>query len=453
MARLPRSSRARATVFVVTLVVVVAGVTGVPAVIGPDPGDHPEYAVDVVVPERANSTGEPAVERREAGGTVLVDVAHFNRFELSEIEPLLAAITAAGYEVDLLELDERLDEELSGADAFVVIDPGRRYSEAEAGRVEAFVDAGGRLVLLGEPTQADLGGVGVVTRRSQMAPLSSRFGLEFGESYLYDMGENDGNHRNVFARPEGSSTLTEGVSRASLYTTTTIQVREGRAVLLAETGARSARTDATGRYAVAAVNGNVLAVGDTTFLEHGNYQVVDNERLVANLVRFLVDGQRVHTLRDYPAFVADDPSVHYTGPALLPAAQAIASDLREDGHQPTLLLQRRPGPNRTDVLVTTFDFLGTRGPLGTGIRGGDRVLVAGYESDARGIVVARAPASGYDLVVAADTPTRARQGAEMVVGGSIDPYLVTDRAAVFRTNDAVRVVGGDGGNETDAGTG
>lgn len=454
MARLPRGSRARATVFVVTLVVVVAGVTGVPAVIGPDPSDHPEYAVDALVPERAESTGEPAIEPRETGGTVLIDVAHFNRFEPADIEPLLATITAAGYEVDLLELDEDLDRELAAADAFVVINPGRRYTEAEAARVEWFVDRGGRLALLGEPTQAELSGVGVVTRESRMSPLSARFGLDFGEAHLYSMEENDGNHLNIFAVPDGASALTEGVSRAALFTSTTIQVREGRAVLVAGESTRSVRTDATGRYAVAAVNGNVLAIGDATFLRHGNYQVVDNDRLVTNLVRFLIGGDRDLSLRDYPAFVSENPTIHYTGPAVLPAAQEIARDRRDDGEQPTLLLQRRPGPNRTDVLVTTFDFLGQRGGLGTGIRaGGGRVLVAGYESNARGIIVARAPASGYDLIVAADTPARARQGAAMVVGGSIDDYLVSGRTAVFRTTDAVRVVtgDGDGGNESDGG--
>lgn len=449
MARLPRGSRARGTVFVVTFVVVVAGVTGVPAVIGPDAGDHAEYDVEALVPERAESTGQPSVERGETGGVVLIDTAHFNRFDPAEIEPLLGAITAAGYEVDLLELDESLDRSLSDADAYVVIDPGRRYTEAEAARIETFVDRGGRLALLGEPTQSQLSGVGIVTRTSQMSPLSSRFGLEFGEAHLYNMRENDGNHLNVFASPDGPSTLGTEVSRAALYTATTVEVRDGRAVLYAGDGTRSARTDASGRYPVAAVNGNVLAIGDSTFLRHGNYQVVDNDRLVSNLVAFLIGGDRVHTLADYPAFVSENPTIHYTGPALLPGAQEIARDRRADGQQPTMLLQRRPGPNRTDVLVTTFEFLGNRGPQGTGIRGGGgRVLVAGYESDARGIVVARAPTSGYDLIIAADTPERARQGAAMVVQGSIDDYLVTERTAVFRTSAAVRLVSGDGGGDT-----
>ena len=445
MRRLPRGSRPRATVFVVTLVVVVAGVVGVPAVIGPGDGDHPEYAVDALVPERADSTGEPTVEARNDTGVVLVDVAHFNRFDPEEIEPLLGAITRAGWEVDLLELDEDLDRELAAADAYVVVNPGRRYSEAEAGRVEQFVDRGGRLVLLGEPTQAQLSGVGIITRTGNMNPLSTRFGLEFGEAHLNNMAENDGNHLNVFARPDGAAAVTDGVARAALFTAAPLQVREGRAVLYAGDGTRSSRTDAAGPYPVAAVNGNVLAVGDSTFLRHGNYQVADNERLVGNLVRFLLGGRGGELLRSYPAMVGESPAIHYTGPALLPAAQAVAEDVRTDGGRPTLALNRRVGPDRTDVLVTTYGFLANRGPQGTGIRSatGSRVLVGRYESNATGVIVVRAPAEGYDLVIAADTPERARQAAGILGGDEgIGRYLVDDRTAIVRTTDAVRLVGG-----------
>ncbi|NIS29664.1 MAG: DUF4350 domain-containing protein, partial [Actinobacteria bacterium] len=66
-----------------------------------------------------------------------------------------------GYEVELLEARDDFDRELSRADAFVVIDPGVSYSDAEATRVEAFVDRGGRLLLVGEPTQAAIASFGL----------------------------------------------------------------------------------------------------------------------------------------------------------------------------------------------------------------------------------------------------------------------------------------------------
>ncbi len=446
MSRLPRSSRARATAFVVTILVVVAGVSGAPALLGPPSSDTPEFAVDRLVPERAAAEGEVTVQRRNGTGVVLVDTAHFNRFEVDEVQPLIAAVTAAGYEVDLLEVDEDLDRSLSRADAYVVIDPGRRYTEAEAARVARFVDRGGRLLLAAEPTRSRIAGGlgGVAPVRNRMSPLAAEFGIEYGEAYLFNLADNDGNHLNVFAQPAGPSALTDGLGRTALYTATTVQAREGQTVLVAGEGTRSSRTDALGTYPVAAVNGNVLAVGDATFLRRGNYNVVDNERLLANVVGFLVDGEKARTVDGYRAFVADDPTVHYTGPGLLPAAQRVATDLRDAGVQPSLALRRQAvSPDRTDVLVTTFGFLAQRDGLDTGIQATDRrVRVGTYGSEATGVIVVRAPDTGYDLVIAADTPERARQGAGLLAGGSIGDHLVDERTAIVRTGAAVRLVNG-----------
>lgn len=443
MARLPRSSRIRATVFVATVVVVVVAATVGPGVLRGDAGAGAQaYDVDELVPERAPADGELAIERRNESGVVLVDLAHGNRLTPDELSPLFSTVTAAGYEIRRLGPNDDLDRALAGADAFVVADPGTAYSEGEARRVEAFTERGGRLLLVGEPTQGEQTGIAVVDRTNRLGSLASRFGFEFGEAYLYNMATNDGNHRNVFAGPAGASGVTSGVSRVALYTATTVQTRDGRTVLVAGEGTRSARTDATGPYPVAAVNGNALAIGDGTFLRRGNFNVVDNERWVSNVVRFLVSGTKADSLWTYPAVVGPEPAVHYTGPALLRAAQTLGADLHAAGQRSTLALRRQGvGPDRTDVLVTTFDFLARRGGLDTGITANDRrVRVAGYESNATGVIVVRAPASGYDLVVAADTPARARRGATLLVDGDLDRHRLTERTAVVRTDAALRLI-------------
>lgn len=446
MRRLPRDSRSRAVALVVTIVVVVAAAALAPVVFDANPAAPPEYAVDDLVPERAPAEGEVEVERRDEAGTVLIDVAHGNRMAVDDLQPLLSAITAAGYEVDLLESNEDLDRSLARADAFVVINPGVAYAEAEAARVEAFVDRGGRLLLVGEPTQAALTGVQISTQRNRLGSLAARFGFGFGDSYLYHMASRDGNYLNVFAEPAGGSPITAGMSRAALYTATTVQTRDGRSVLLAGEGTRSSRTDATGTYPVGAIDGDVLALGDSTFLERGNFNVVDNERLVGNVVTFLVSGSKTRSLETYPAFVGDDPTVHYTAPALLPAAQRLGTDLRARGQQPWIALGgRNVNPDQTDVLITTYDFLAQRGDLETGVTATDRrIRVAGYESNSTGIIVVHAPAEGYDLVVAADTPGRARQAVGLLVNGELEQHVLNDRTAVVRTDDAIRLVVVDG---------
>jgi hypothetical protein len=430
-------------VLILTVVVVVAAVSIGPGFLPRDgTTETPEYAVDTLLPERVPAEGDPTIDRRDEPGVVLVDTAHSNRMDPGDIRPLLSTITAAGYEVDLLDRGDDLSQSLARADAFVVIDPAQAYRPAEAARVEQFVDRGGRLLLVGEPAQARIAGFNIAVQDGRLSSLASRFGFEFGEAYLYNMETNDGNHLNVFAEPDGASVVTSELSRTAFYTATTVQTRDGRPVLVAGPGVRSSRTDATGSYPIAAVDGDVLAIGDRTFLERGNFNVVDNERLVRNIVRFLVSGTKQQSLATYPSFIGTQPTVHYTGPALLPAAQLISNDLRSTGRSPKMAQTRRAvAPDRTDVLVTTFDYLAERGEQGTGVHTtARRVQVAGYESNATGIIIVRAPAEGYDLVIAADTPRRAEQAASMLLLGNLHDDRINDRTAVVRTDAAVRLV-------------
>lgn len=440
MARLPRGKRLRAAVLIATIVVVVLASMVGPGLLRDEAGEVASaYDVDEQLPERAPSEGTVDVQSREDTGVVLIDISHRNRMSQSELKPLLAGITAAGYEIDLLESTDDFDRSLTRADAFVVVDPSAGYSDAEVDRVETFVDRGGRLLLVGEPTTLEVGGLSLRERVNRLTPLSSRFGFEFGEAHLFNMEHNDGNHQNIFAEPSRNSPLTQGVSRTAFYAATSINVREGRTVLVAGPGTRSSRTDATGTYPVAAVNGNVLAIADGSFLQRGNFNVVDNEQLVRNVVRFLVSGEKRRALARYPTLVSTDPTVHFTRPALADAAQELATDLRDGGEEPTLALRRSPvSPNRTDVLVTTFDYLDRHGSLESGVTVDDgHVSVRGYNSAGDGIIVVRAPAEGYDLVIAADTPSRAERAVEMLADGSLRDHLLNPRTAVVRTSGVV----------------
>lgn len=438
MARLPRGKRARAIALIATiLIVVVASTVGPGLLRGDDEGPPPGYVIEEQLPEEAPAEGSVTVQQRSETGVVLVDMAHRNRMSQAEIQPLLAGITAAGYEIDLLESTDDFDRSLTRADAFVVIDPGAGYSDTEVNRVETFVDRGGRLLLVGEPTTLEIVGSVLLERGNQLTSLSSRFGFEFGEAHLFNMAHNDGNHQNVFAEPVVDNELTEAVSRTAFYAATSITVREGRTLLVAEPETRSSRTDATGTYPVAAVNGNVLAIADGTFLRRGNFNVVDNEELVGNVVRFLVSGEKRQTLAGYPSIVSSDPTVHFTRPALLDAAQLLGTDLREQGEEPTIAIHRSSvSPSRTDVLVTTFDHLDRHGSLGTGISvSGGLVSVQGYNSATDGVIIVRAPAEGYDLVIAADTASLAERAVELLADGSLRDHLLDSRTAVVRTAD------------------
>jgi len=440
MGWLPRGRRVRGVLLIATVLVVVAATMVGPAVLPEtEDRDEPDYDIKADLAEPAPADGQVSVDKRDQTGVVLVDLAHGNRMSPKEFKPLLAGLTDAGWQIELLERTDGFDQSLTRADAFIVIDPSLDYSTAEINRVDAFVDRGGRLLLIGEPTTTVASGLSVQIQENKLTGLSSQFGFEFGEAYLFNMERNDGNHQNVFAEPVSDHQLTSGLSRTAFYAATQLNIREGQPVLMATEGTRSSRTDDTGSYPMAAVNGNVLAIADGTFLRRGNFNVVDNDRLVRNVVRFLVAGENRRSLDAYPTFVSEDPSILFTDPALTDAAQLLSADIRTRGDEPELRIRGDAvSPNGTDVLITTFGYLERHGPLETGISiSGDRLQVAGYTSHSTGILVIRAPRNGFDLVIAADTPNRAQQAVEMLVEDSIENHLMSPRTAIVRSTDTV----------------
>ena len=99
-------------------------------------------------------------------GVLLVDKAHLNNFEEREVGSLTSRVEVRGYSIEFL--GERnsdfpppgpaqrvalLDEGLRRADSFAVILPRDAYNDQEMDIIEQFVDNGGKLILVGDPTR------------------------------------------------------------------------------------------------------------------------------------------------------------------------------------------------------------------------------------------------------------------------------------------------------------
>ena len=141
-----------------------------------------------VAPAPAADLGR--VQNRE--GLLVIDALHKNAFTENEVVDLTSWIANRGYDVEIIGMSENgglqlLEEKLRRADSFVVMLPQQAYSEAEADLVERFVDKGGKLLLVSDPT-----------RPSQINALAKRFGLEFRPDYLYNTVEYDQNFRHIF---------------------------------------------------------------------------------------------------------------------------------------------------------------------------------------------------------------------------------------------------------------
>jgi len=217
----------------------------------------------------------------EGGGYVLFDASHLNAYSQDEIIPLLAEIISRGHGVSYLETREGLSEKLGNAEAFVVISPRETFDEDEISSIEGFVDGGGRLLLVMDPTRA---------YARYINPLAAEFGVLYANGYLYNVEENYGNFRNVIATPRGEgNNITEGVERLVFYTATRIYSSHGIAFVTNNTFWSEA--EEVGDFPVICLlkDGGVLAIGDQTFLMEPYVEAEDDARLVSNIANFLTN--------------------------------------------------------------------------------------------------------------------------------------------------------------------
>lgn len=257
----------------------------------------PSHQPDAILATTPEETGELSVN-----GTgqkhVVVDAAHENDFERSSIAPMIDALTESGHTVTFYRGDRgsSFNETLRSADALVVLSPQQPYTATERAGLDAFADAGGRVLLAGEPPSQESAFsslFGPRTGQSATAPLTglaSSFGFGFGDSYVYDLQSYDGNYRNVYATPTDESTVGDGVGQVTVHEATTVS--GGTPLLETKASTKLASTRDADTYALAARDGNVVVLGDASVLDTEWVQRNDNEAFVSGLLEFVVSGDK-----------------------------------------------------------------------------------------------------------------------------------------------------------------
>ena len=244
------------------------------------------------------------VQNRE--GLLVIDALHENSFMESEIVTLSSWVANRGFDVEIIGGSDSeqekgrlqwLEEKLRRADSFVVMLPQQAYSEAEADLVEQFVDKGGKLLLVSDPT-----------RPNQINALAKRFGLEFRPDYLYNTVEYDQNFRHIFIRDFQPDALTNGLDTIALYISGSVR-SSGPGLAVTDVNTKSSLVEAQQNFYPIAWGDrrNVLAVGDFTFMVPPYNSLLDNDKLLSNLADYLTDSQRSFDLADFPYFYRDDP--------------------------------------------------------------------------------------------------------------------------------------------------
>ena len=295
------------------------------------PDYQPENIGQVPTPAASSFVDKPAVGQ----GYVLLDMGHRNNFELAEIAYLDGRLAARGFE--LIQYQEgELAAALRQVSAFVVIAPLDPFTGEELQTVSDFVNRGGRLLLLGDPTRFNLlfneedvfdYSYTIETDEIPLNSLANEFDIIFKGDYLYNTLENEGNFRNIILPKSGIADhgMTAGLEKLVFYGAHSLQVgSSGIPLLIGDDNTWSSDTDRAGGLTLAAssADGRVLALGDLHFMMEPYYTVYDNGRFAAAIADFLTKTtDRQFVLTDFPFFFQRDVNLIYTGsPELGPDA-------------------------------------------------------------------------------------------------------------------------------------
>ena len=301
---------------------------------GYSPPELADIAFDQIVPLSAGHSRVaevPLIQR----GMFLVDGTHGNDFTKEEIANLVSRVAGRGYTVEVIGdpgffggfgiMNERsrlnlLEEKLRLAGSMVVVLPAEAYTREEVDLVERFVDKGGRLLLVGDPT-----------RFQDMDILAERFGISFQPGYLYDPIDYDLNFQNIKVSDFREDPITRDLGSVAFYVTGGLE-STGPALALTSPTTRSFMIDKTQNptaYSplVRGSQDGVVAVGDLTFMIPPRSTVLDNDTLISNLADFLTSGEREFELADYPHFFREEVEVLLGRSSLLDTAARLRENL------------------------------------------------------------------------------------------------------------------------------
>lgn len=294
------------TALVAGLVLVVAG--ALPALVSPISQDneettYSEFDPDTIVSEPLAASGgiNPNADLADTNGEVVIDAAASNRFERADIQPMIAAINRVGYEATI-DSSRDYEDKLANADALIIIDPGSEYSEGNLDEIEEFMNDGGRVLVLGEPNRVNLRvslfGATIQTQESSLTTFENRFDLQFNTEYVYDQDNNDGNFRRPIVSPHDDAEISpsntiDNANNVVMYTPTEVKSTSiAEPVLVTSSSAKQSGQDGESTRTVAIRDGNLLAVGDASFIGAERHNVGDNDVFLTAVVEFLVsEGQ------------------------------------------------------------------------------------------------------------------------------------------------------------------
>ena len=282
-----------------------------------NPYSPPQVELSNVSLEQAQVSARNAIEdvpETTADGIVLVDFAHNNALFVEELNTLFSKLVARGLQYEIIppedaeaENDVTLVDRLKYADALISPLPRQNFTPEEQTEIERFVENGGRVLIIGDPTRT--------IEVNALNSIAGSFGIIYANDYLYSLNEDsiDNNYRNVVYANFGDSPLTEGLSaddKVIFFSGGSVNA-PGHEIILGDEYTRSSTSESDHTMAAAALttNDQVLALGDLTFFNDPYNAAESNGVFINNIADFLSAGERSYELRDFPHYFGTNVDV------------------------------------------------------------------------------------------------------------------------------------------------
>ena len=285
----------------------------------------PDY-LSFTVPTPQVSTPLPAPAAVASGNpVVLFDLSHDNFYFISDIAPLTHAIEQLGGRIETVESSKTLEDQLKYASSLAVIVPTSEFSPNEIQIIQQFVQRGGHLLVITDPTLNVGGGASAnppVTSVEVANFLLEYYDISFTDDYVYNLVSNEGNFRHVILTQFAKDALTQDLAKVVFYSTHSIKTGQ-IALIKGDANSLSSLTDSGGGLvtAASAQGDKVLAIGNMTFLTNPYYQVADNQRLILNIGKFLISQPLPNDLTEFPHLLSRPVTL------LVPSSGAINQNL------------------------------------------------------------------------------------------------------------------------------
>ncbi|NWF63425.1 MAG: hypothetical protein HXY38_03880 [Chloroflexi bacterium] len=418
-----------------------------------DPPQRPEIATpDYASFERPQApVNTPQTSDIEpVGGIVLLDAAHGNQFNLSEIDSLAAAIRARGGNLETVSDALQLETSLKYASAYITVSPTLTYSVYETRALKDFTDRGGKLLVFVDATRYYLGfdmisgnpiPYGDVDAANSLLKM---WDISVNNDYLYNVEKNEGNFRNVIFDQFGKSELTFGLNDVALYGARSVESDSGLILLQGSENTLSSKDDAhdpTAGGAILSEDGSVAAFGDFTFLSAPYSTYTDNAILIQNLSDFTLSGETTASLDVFPyLFTGETVQVYVSSelekdPTLVNGLGSLQTTMRALNYKVEFV---EDVPSSGDVII--IGLLDSTDEFNTYLKKADvdiefnlisTVEFGDIRRAGNGLLLFNAGAKGNTLAVLAETPEDllALLG---VLGGDngLDACLTSEQVAV-----------------------